>query len=434
MPRSLLTLILLFALLLPACTSQPTPTPTSTQTPPPTPTETPTPTPEKITLTGTFGLPAELAEKFKGAEKHITREQDGSYRVTASYRDPATGELQSINLEIIPDTFSANEDLKNPLTPLTVRAKTPENTSLKPTPTIDTAEQHPQRQNTEYTLIWNGKEFRVVPTLPIIAKDPNTKNPSFDYEAFNQIPRYTLEDVQSGFAVQSLLAHIIERMNAGESLAEILHMDPEATRDSWQRYGGNSLFFEMRNDGKFVRLKAKGNDRAYDGNLRYDNATMKVLPFGANIEINSQNYFAFYIANFDPIDPQNPDPNDLANWKFFLSIQTYALKPTDPTGLNAPNTWELNFRHQNPGVPYIFLYGDETFQQNHPLLAQLLSIPGNDASRMEYQDGYLDMQVNIENGMNHLPELRIIETQSLSRPLPPELQEMIFSFEVGVAQ
>ncbi len=168
-----------FLLFLAACAPQPTaaptlaltpspPPPTSTPAPTRTSTPTPTPTPETITLTGTFGLPEELAVRFKGAERFLTRAEDGSFRITAFSRDPESGQLQPIDLELLPDTFSANEDLKNALAPLTVRARLPQVVFREPTPTIDTAEQHPQRQNTEYTLIWTGEEFWVAYQFPTL--------------------------------------------------------------------------------------------------------------------------------------------------------------------------------------------------------------------------------------------------------------------------
>ncbi|MEM2119353.1 MAG: hypothetical protein QW840_04445, partial [Candidatus Bathyarchaeia archaeon] len=135
------------------------------------------------------------------------------------------------------------------------------------------------------------------------------------------------------------------------------------------------------------------------------------------------NYSAFYIANFDPIDPKNPDPNDLSNWKFFLSIP-----------FNENVLWEKSFSAKAPLVPYILLYGDEKYQQNHPLLAQLLSIEGNDASRMEWEgQGYSDLAVNINYWINQVNS--VIETPfPPSDRIPIKLQQMLFPFEVGVAQ
>ncbi len=162
-------------------------------------------------------------------------------------------------------------------------------------------------------------------------------------------------------------------MDKGESLADILHMDPDAVRQNWQNLGGNSLLFELRQDGRVALLKAKGNDQSAQ-EFRYDNATMKVLPFAVNIEINGQNYTAFYIANFDPIDPSNPDPNNLANWKFFLSIPAYAGNPVDVR--DPIVNWNDAFRQQAPIFPLAILYADETFQQNTRLSAVLLTHSG----------------------------------------------------------
>ncbi len=369
-------------------------------------TATPTPIPE-------LPHPSEFDDAFA---RGLIRYDPESGQWLVSAVQTVDGGRETVELALLPDSFATHDDLRqhNPFAPYTVRA-------------LD-------QNGQELTLLWNPDtaEFRVVPNFQELYTGVNTDNPQLNEEALDNLPTLTIEDVQSGDATRFILSYILERMDKGESLADILHMDPDAVRQNWQNLGGNSLLFELRQDGRVALLKAKGNDQSAQ-EFRYDNATMKVLPFAVNIEINGQNYTAFYIANFDPIDPSNPDPNNLANWKFFLSIPAYAGNPVDVR--DPIVNWNDAFRQQAPIFPLAILYADETFQQNHPFIRRLLSIPGNDASRMEYTDNNVfALAHNINGRIAQInSENPIFETQSLSRPLPPELQLMIFLFEVGVA-
>ncbi|MCX7608337.1 MAG: hypothetical protein N2049_03855, partial [Anaerolineales bacterium] len=71
------------------------------------------------------------------------------------------------------------------------------------------------------------------------------------------------------------------------------------------------------------------------------------------------------------------------------------------------------------------------------LLSQLLAIEGNDASKLEYQNNNLFyLQVAIPQGIRDLGILgNILEMPvPIGLALPPELQQMLFIFEVGVAR
>ncbi len=374
----------------------------STPTPTAEPTFTPTPTP--------LPHPSAFDNAFA---RGLIRYENGQWLVSAV--QTVDGGRETVELALLPDTFSTNDDLRahNPLAPLTVRA-------------LD-------ENGQELTLLWNPDtaEFRLVPNFQELYTGVNTDNPRLNEEALANLPTLTIEDVQSGDATRFILSYILERMDKGESLADILHMDPDAVRQNWQNLGGNSLLFELRQDGRVALLKAKGNDQSAQ-EFRYDNATMKALPFAVNIEINGQNYTAFYIANFDPIDPSNPDPNNLANWKFFLSIPAYAGNPVDVR--DPIINWEDAFRKYNPLTVYALLYGDETFQQNHPFIRRLLSIPGNDAVKSSFEGMLIDATTREPVLGPNNPVIEYILRENGFEQLPPRLQQMIFLFEVGVAQ
>ncbi|MEZ0396393.1 MAG: hypothetical protein ABWK53_08215, partial [Anaerolineales bacterium] len=412
--KRLLVPFLLALTLLAACASQtadgglqtatPPPTVTPTRTLTPTATFTPTPLPHPSAFDPAF---ARGLVRFDPA--------GGEWLVTASYRT-ADGGLQTADFAIDPDSFDTHDALRqhNPLAPYTVRATDPDGRPV--------------------TLIWNPDtaEFRVAASLPAIYDGVNTDHPTFNPEAYANIPHYTIEDIQSGFALQSLLVSIQDRLDNGETLEQILYINPEATRSNWQNLGGNSLLFRLQPDGRYVLLKAKGNDQSAQ-TLRYDNMTMKILPFGAQVEVNGQDYFAFYIANFDPLDPQNPDPTDLANWKFFLTIPTYAGEyiSIQSAGINWTETLS-----RNPTIfPLVTLYGDPEYQQNHPLLAQLLAIEGNDPHNLPNDDGHGIDFANISGNLGYLNMLDednlILETQAMRYPIAPHIQQMLFLIEVG---
>ncbi|MCX7609106.1 MAG: hypothetical protein N2049_07820 [Anaerolineales bacterium] len=210
-------------------------------------------------------------------------------------------------------------------------------------------------------------------------------------------------------------------------------INPDATRNDWQRLGGNSLLFRLQRDGKYALLKAKGNDKSAR-EMTYENQTMKILLWGAQVEINGQAYFAFYIANFDPLDPQNLDPSDLTNWNFFLSIPTYA---GNPVNIQEPTVQWTDAINKKPTIfPLVILYGDEQYQQTHPLLAQLLAIEGNDASKLEYGgSGYAYFRRAIVEAIPQLnPTNTVMETQAYQNPIFPYLQQMLFLVEVGSTQ
>ncbi|MDW8278691.1 MAG: hypothetical protein RMJ85_11790, partial [Anaerolineales bacterium] len=81
----------------------------------------------------------------------------------------------------------------------------------------------------------------------------------------------------------------------------------------------------------------------------------------------------------------------------------------------------------------IRLYADEAYQANHPLLSQLLAIEGNDARVL---NGFNpDIQYYIDQLSS---ENRIMESPMTGPgyhvPLDKLIQQMLFIFEVGVAQ
>ncbi len=321
------------------------------------------------------------------------------------------GGRETVELALLPDSFSTHDDLRqhNPFAPLTVRA-------------LD-------ENGQEVTLLWNPDtaEFRVVPHFQELYTGVNTDNPRLNEEALANLPTLTIEDVQSGDATRFILSYILERMDKGESLADILHMDPDAVLQNWQNLGGNSLLFELQPDGRVAWLKAKGNDNPSE--RTYEGMTMKLLPIGVNIEINGQKHLALYSAIYDP-DPQNPDPNNLANWKFFLSIPAYAGNPVDIQDL----TVNLNnaFRKDRPLNIYTLLYADETFQQNHPFIRRLLSI-GDDIRKLSGFDP------DIQNGIDSLDnDHKVLESPMTGPgyhvPLDPRIQTIRpLLFEVSSA-
>ncbi len=353
------------------------------------------------------------------------------------------GGRETVELALLPDSFSTYDDLRehNPLAPYTVRA-------------LD-------QNGQEVTLLWNPDtaEFRVVPNFQELYTGVNTNNPQLNEEALANLPTLTIEDVQSGDAARFILSYILERMDKGESLADILYMDPDAVRQNWHDLGGNSLLFEILPDGtRIANLKAKGNDQSAQ-DFRYDNAAMKVLPFAVNIEINGQNYLGFYIAIFDPVDPQNPDPNNLSNWKFLLSIPSAVGEYIDirDSSRDFASWFGENFRQNNPSYPYIVLFAtNPDLDPNDPenivirlhlnpddpnspavilprdsIYAQLSSIPGNDARIPRRRDNEFNLQVNINgrivqlDSQNNIIEVPIPQNDRL----PPELQLITPSFE-----
>jgi hypothetical protein len=476
---SRLTLSLLtFVLLLAACAGQTADSAPRTASQPAAPTsdyqtpdyqtpDYPTPTPEPITLANTFGLTDDVKKAFSGAEKLITRAENGDYLVTAQVRNPETDELEEVQLTLDPASFNTHPEITNPLGLYTVDgyllkqdylklistptpAPTSESTSTPDTlASTPTPEKTPTTENIKTTLLWlpETREFRLAYDLQPLYDGVNTSSPTLNPEAYQNTPTFTVDDIQSGFAVRNLLLDFSKPMAEGKTIDEILHVDPKATRNAWIKLGGNSLFFEQTQEGKDVLLKAKGNDKN-PGESRYDNLTMKALPFGAHIEINGKTYFGFFVANFDPVDfdPAHPeqgaDPKDPKNWKFVFAIPRYGNQAFDGNFDSYPEDLATMFsekptKRQGLGILYILLYGDETYQKNHPLLAQLLQIKGNDASQVDRngRPGIINLKVNINYWINQLKKNGdVAEVPFDTDTIPPELQLMLFLFELGAAQ
>ncbi len=268
------------------------------------------------------------------------------FRVTAFSRGPESGELQPINLELLPDTFSANEDLKNPLAPLTVRARLPQAAFRQPTPTIDTAEQHPERQNTEYTLIWNGEEFRVAYQFPTLFEGVGTKNPTMIEENLNTLPLIPIEDIQNGLAVQSVLLAMKE---------DGYQPFTEEVVKWFKELGGSSLLFVQNPDGsKIVWLKPKANDKGLKNN--YFNSAEMFMPYWFRTKIGDQIYDIASVAWFDPLDAQNLHPDEF-KILFGIPYTDYPMTVAELTNAYAthhtmlPMWFQIYGKNLNPDTP-----------------------------------------------------------------------------------
>jgi hypothetical protein len=415
--------------------------PSSTVYPPPStviptvtrPPSTVTSTPEPITLAKTFGLTGDALNAFAGAEKLITRAKDGSYLVTASVRNQETGKLEQIQLTLDPASFNAHPEITNPLGLDTLQAKDADGNPV--------------------TLLWlpETREFRLAYDLQPLYDGVNTSNPSLNPEVYAQLPVFTIDDIQSGFAVRNLLLTFSQQMAEGKTLEQLLYADPAATRNAWIKLGGNSLFFEMgSNNDRYAYLKAKGDDVEYS-QIHYNAETMKYLPFAAKINLEGKEYFGFYVANFDPVDfdPSHPeqgaDPTDIKNWKFFFTLPVHIsdynwnLDPGNTTsdGLNpspAQYMKEKGFfrRIKNP-TPWLIIYADENARSLHPLLAQLLQIKGNDPGDLIFpgygnklRDDFKNefAQLSSEEGKNVIEIL--IMWNGAFQPLDPNHQRLLF--------
>jgi hypothetical protein len=403
---SLSSFILLLAL---AACAAPTPTPTLTATPtvtrPPS-TVTPSPTPEPITLANTFGLTGDTLKAFAGAEKHITRAENGDYLV-------ALGERQ---YTLDPASFDIHPEITNPLGLNTVQAKDADGNPV--------------------TLLWlpETHEFRLAYDLKPIVK-PSTigsETPQIIEENLTTIPEISIEDIQNGLAARSVLL-------AMERDGYKPFIDEEEIYDVIDRYKntppgskGSSLYFEQKPDGsKVVWLKHRADDkRPVTTN---DSATI-VTPYFYKTKIGGNEYYVSSAAWFDPKDPENPKPEE------FKVIFGIFFLPDGIVPLNierfAPDFFTSSLDpydvDQLMVIRWAGIYGENLNTQNpeFALLLRLLQIKENDAMKVSYMIQALPTAYNEYNWSKDNP---IVELYFKGQ-IPYELQLMLFLFEVGVAQ
>ncbi|MCS6993893.1 MAG: hypothetical protein NZP74_08695 [Anaerolineales bacterium] len=403
-----------------------------------------------------------MAGKFKGAEAHIRRSEDGqNFLVTARMKDPQTGELVPVELVLVPGSFSDNPNIKNPLSPLTVRAvlpagQSPEFSASAITPTPEptpspSATKHPEHtptpENTitpalepsanpetsssfkEYTLIWNGKEFRVAYEFPKLFEGIDTENPTFHYEKLQDVPFIPIEDIQNGIAAQSVLTKIQQ---------DGYQPFYDDTVYYWKKNGGFALQFIMTpKNEKFVILKARANDRDTtkgDAPFSRKNTAIQITPYWLKTQIGEQAYYINALALFDPANPDSPDKRE---YKIVFGLPIWVGEGESVISLEDLNyDYSAFYKDPKNGLlrpNNIRLYADEAYQANHPLLSQLLAIEGNDARVL---NGFNpDIQYYIDQLSS---ENRIMESPMTGPgyhvPLDKLIQQMLFIFEVGVAQ
>ncbi|MCX7979355.1 MAG: hypothetical protein N2578_10175, partial [Bdellovibrionaceae bacterium] len=367
------------------------------------PTETPTPTP-------TLSAPREFADAVEN--NLIWYDQaSGSFLVRANLRAP-DGSLTEQTFTLVENTFSLNEDIKNPLAPKTVKA-------------LD-------EKGAEYTLIWTGSEFRVAYEFPTLFEGVGTENPTLNQENLEQVPFIPIEDIQSGLAAQSVL--LAMQQDGYQPFGE------EAAK-AYADLGGYSLLFELKNGYKTADLKSWVNwtrSADYPNNgkgINYENLSMKFSPYWMRTEINGKTYDVPAIVLFNPQDPKNPSPDE------FLVV--FGV-PHAAKIISLSSDYDITsyYALYNTGVPSrIHLFAQRAdgkpLDPNSPnlvesLLSQLLAIEGNDASEIAWAgQGYSDLAVNINYWINQLNQDKtIVETPiPPSDALPPQLQKMFLLVE-----
>jgi hypothetical protein len=276
-------LLLTLALLLAACAGQtadrrpqtaaPTATPTvyrppSTVIPTVTrPPSTVTPSPEPITLAKTFGLTGDALNAFAGAEKLITRAENGDYLVTASVRNPETGKLEQLQLTLDPTSFDIHPEITNPLGLDTLQAKDADGNPV--------------------TLLWlpETHEFRLAYNLlPIVDLNTiGTEKPKAIKENLSAIPEIPIQDIQNGLAARSVLL-AMERDGYkpfSDGVIERYKNTPPGSK-------GSSLYFEQQPDGsKVVWLKHRADDKLP---ITLNDSATKITPYFFRTRIGEQTY------------------------------------------------------------------------------------------------------------------------------------------------
>ncbi len=294
-----------------------------------------TPTPVPLLTIDKLGVTDPNIDKaFSGAT--FTQEADGSYSVSAiSYN----GENKVTQIYTIDKaTFTNNPDINNAYAPATVNAT--------------------DSQGNKATLIWDGEHgaWRV----PFAMVDNS------DFSKTSQIPFVAEGDEK--IVGQSALLYLKDHPPFNDVNVE-----------SYKKYGGNSLLFEYSADqGKDVKLKSKGNDNP---NWTPDNATMKATPFWFYHKINGVRQDGPLMVILDPSDPNNPKANE---YKVISALDDYFK--LDMNNLTTKQKSDLidAYYGQKLLTPYLALYCDAQYQKSHPLLASLLTLPGNDPSTLTY--------------------------------------------------
>ncbi len=110
------------------------------------------------------------------------------------------------------------------------------------------------------------------------------------------------------------------------------------------------------------------------------------MPYWFRTKIGDQIYDIASVAWFDPLDAQNLHPDEF-KILFGIPYTDYPMTVAELTNAYAthhtmlPMWFQIYGENLNPDTP------------KQSLLAQLLSIPGNDASRMTWKgQGYSDLQ------------------------------------------
>jgi hypothetical protein len=435
--------------------------PSSTVYPPP---STVTPSPEPITLAKTFGLTGDALKAFAGAERAITRAEDGSYLVTASVRNPETGELEQLQLTLDPASFNTHPEITNPLGLDTLQAKDADGNPV--------------------TLLWlpETHEFRLAIEnwQPAYSGVGNSDTLTFNLEAAASMPNFTIEDIQSGYFTRNILYQISLRIKNGENLKDILNVDPETLIKNYQDGKTFRLHFDYDNGVKKAYLRSdvnpitgnyQGNNlKGFDGRL-------------FSFELDGQRLVGTVAALFNPqpneIKGKTPEQivSDLKNWLFVPIIPLRAERAPIPP---APITYEdfiqypglqeyfsIFYKQTNPCDSFLYLYAtNDNLDPNDPntvvfnpelvevpdpknpkktimvpkgqlsladplqsLLAQLLQIKGNDASKFKWQGGNdFDLMVNVNQGIKDLGVIDDVLEMPIPQNLnlPPELQLMLF--------
>ncbi len=388
-------------------------------TPSPEPTPTPSPTPEKITLEKTFGLTGDALKAFRGAERAITRAENGGYLVTAKVRNPETGELEERQLTLDPASFNTHPEITNPLGLDTLQAKDADGNPV--------------------TLLWlpETHEFRLAyDLLPIV--DPSTigsETPKIIQENLAALPEIPIQDIQNGLAARSVLLAMKRDgyKPFSDGVIERYKNTPPGSK-------GSSLYFEQKPDGsKVVWLKHRANDKRP---VTTNDSAAIVTPYFYKTKIGGNEYYVSSVAWFDPKDPENPKPEE------FKVIFGIFFLPDGIAPLNierfAPDFFTSSLDpysvDQLMVTRWAGIYGENLNTQNPELalLAQLLQIKGNDASKLESENPnalYFPSAITYIGDLNNGVYGNVIEMPFPQGVIiPPELQLMLFLFEVGVAQ
>jgi hypothetical protein len=340
--------------------------PPSTVYPPPS-TVTPSPTPEPITLANTFGLTGDALNAFSGAEKYITRAENGDYLVTAKVRNQKTGELEEVQYALDPASFDIHPEITNPLGLDTVQAKDADGNPV--------------------TLLWLPETHEFRPAIenwqPAYNGVGTSDTLNFNLEAAASMPNFTIEDVQSGYFTRNILYQISRQIENGENLKDILNVDPETLIKNYQDGKTFRLHFDYDNGVKKAYLRSdvnpitgnyQGNNlKGFDGRL-------------FSFELDGQRLVGTVVALFNPqpneIKGKTPEQivSDLKNWLFVPIIPVIHdfQKPVTTELFNADlqTTSDYTtglagyfsaFFKQHPYDPYLYLYAtNDNLDPNDP--------------------------------------------------------------------